>query len=321
MRIVFLGSGHFGLPCLDAMLRSRHSIEFIATQPPNPAGRGRRPSPTPVADWAERHLVSYIETPNINEPDNLCTIARHRPDLLVVIAFGQKISDQLIQMPPHQAINVHGSVLPRWRGAAPINWSIIAGDQTSGVTIITLADRIDAGLMLGTSEVLIKSGETAGELHDRLAELSAPLLMQTLDAIETGQVTYSEQDEAGVTMARKLKKSDGFLDFHDTADELDRKIRGFWPWPGASAIYLSRETGKQIRVVFAECAVEPWENRADLPTGTLNQNLNVVCGKDVLRILRLKPAGKPLMDFTDFINGRHTRPGDIFLRIEPDKKA
>jgi methionyl-tRNA formyltransferase len=318
MRIVFLGSGHFGLPCLDALSRSGHSIEFIVTQPPNPAGRGRRPSPTPVADWAERHLIPYMATPNINTPDNLCALARHRSDILVVIAFGQKIGPELIQMSPHRAINVHASVLPRWRGAAPINWSIIAGDKISGVTIITLADKIDAGEMLGTSEVVIEPGETAGELHDRLAELAAPLLLKTLDAIAAGQVAYRFQDEAVVTFARKLKKQDGYLDFHASSEELDRKIRGFWPWPGAAAIYLSRETDKQIRVVFAECAVESWENKRDLPAGTLNENLNIVCRPDVLRILRIKPAGSPLMDFTDFINGRHTRPGDVFLRIDPD---
>jgi len=321
MRIVFLGSGHFGLPCLDALMHSPHSIEFIITQPPNPAGRGRRPSPTPVADWAERHLIPYRATPNINTPEQFDIIRRHRPDLLVVIAFGQKIGSDLIQMPRYQALNVHASALPRWRGAAPINWSIIAGDKVTGVTLITLADKIDAGTMLGTSKVMIEAGETAGELHDRLAQLAAPLLLQTLDALAAGQATYTEQDESAVTFARKLKKQDGYLDFHGRADELDRRIRGFWPWPGASAMYLSRETGKQGRVVFAECATEPWENRKDLSVGTLNENLNIVCGQDVLRILRLKPAGSPLMDFTDFINGRHTRPGDVFLRIDSDTKG
>ncbi len=319
MRIVFLGSGHFGLPCLDALLHSVHSIEFVVTQPPNPAGRGRRPSPTPVADWAERHLIPYRATPNINMPEHRDAIRRHRPDLLVVIAFGQKIGPELIQMPRHQAVNVHASALPRWRGAAPINWSIIAGDRATGVTLITLADKIDAGKMLGASKIMIEAGETAGELHDRLALLAAPLLLKTLDALESGQAVYAEQDASAVTFARKLKKQDGYLDFHDTADALDRRIRGFWPWPGASAVYLSRETGKQARVVFAECAVEPWENRQDLPVGTLNENLNIVCGQDVLRILRIKPAGSPLMDFADFINGRHTRPGDVFLHIDPEQ--
>jgi methionyl-tRNA formyltransferase len=321
MRIVFLGSGHFGLPCLDALQTSRHSIEFIVTQPPNPAGRGRCPSPTPVADWAERHLVPYRATPNINTPEHRDVIRRHRPDLLVVIAFGQKIGADLIQLPPHQAVNVHASALPRWRGAAPINWSIIAGDKVTGVTVITLADKIDAGKMLGVSKVMIEAGETAGELHDRLARIAAPLLLKTLDALEMGQARFTEQTEAEVTFARKLKKQDGYLDFHDSAELLDRKIRGFWPWPGASALSLSHETGKQVRVVFAECAVEPWDNRQDLPVGTLNENLNIVCGQDVLRILRLKPAGSPLMDFTDFINGRHTRPGDMFLPIDPAAKG
>ncbi|MFC1761928.1 methionyl-tRNA formyltransferase [Planctomycetota bacterium] len=316
MKIVFLGSGYFGVPSLDAMMRSRHEVVYIATQPPNPAGRGRRPCATPVADWADRHLVPYLETPNINTAACLEKIARHRPDLLVVIAFGQKIGSELIQLAPHQALNVHASLLPKWRGAAPINWSIIAGDETTGVTLITLADQIDAGEMLGTVETCIRPGETAGELHDRLAELAAPLLLETLDKFEAGTVEKVAQDSIRATMARKLKKADGYLDFHGTAEELDRRIRGFWPWPGAAATYLSRETGKRLRVVFAESTVEPWYNTKDLPTGTLNENLNIVCRRDVLRILRLKPAGKPLMEFSDFVNGRHTRPGDIFLPIE-----
>jgi methionyl-tRNA formyltransferase len=316
MKIVFLGSGHFGIPCLDAMMQSQHELVFIGTQPPNPAGRGRRPCATPVADWADRHLIPYVETPNINTPDCLEQIGRFRPDLLGVIAFGQKIGPELVQLAPHQALNVHASLLPKWRGAAPINWSILAGDDVAGVTLITLADKIDAGDMLGSAETCIRPGETAGELHDRLAALAAPLLLETLDKIEAGTVQRVAQDPAQATLARKLKKADGYLDFHQTAEELDRRIRGFWPWPGAAATYLSQETGKSLRVVFAECAVEPWQNTQDLPVGTLNENLNIVCRRDVLRILRLKPAGKPLMEFSDFVNGRHTRPGDIFLPIE-----
>lgn len=329
MNIVYMGSGEFGIPCLDALEASSHRLSVVVTQPPNPCGRGRRVRPTPVACWAASHHLACLETANVNTPAVVEMIEACRPDCFVVIACGQKIGRALLELPPRGAVNVHASLLPKYRGAAPINWAIIGGETRTGVSLITLADKIDAGDVLGQAETPIGPHETAGELHDRLAKLAAPLLLDTLAQIETGTAAYTPQDHEQATFAPKLKKSDGFLDFHEPADVLARKIRGFWPWPGASAIHLSQKTGKSIHVAFAladvtqPVAQPPSAGIAaggggatSLPPGTLDEDLNVACGVGALAIRKLKPAGSGLMDFKDFVNGRHVRPGDRFVTVD-----
>jgi methionyl-tRNA formyltransferase len=313
MNIVFLGSGYFGIRCLEAILQTQHRLAFVVSQPPHPAGRGRKPSPTPVAEWAPHHGVRLLETGDVNTCEAMEAIASHKPDLILVIAFGQKIGRPLVDLPHRGAINVHASLLPRWRGAAPINWAIMAGDAVTGVSLITLADKIDAGLVLAQDRTPIEPDETAGGLHDRLALLAAPLLEQTLDRIEQGTVVYQPQDDAQVTLARKLKKSDGFLDFADSAGHLVRKIRGLWPWPGAMADYLVRESGRCVRITIA--GAKAVEGQPGLAPGTFDDRLCVTCGQGALQIAAIKPAGSALMDFRDFVNGRRTRPGDALIPI------
>ncbi|MHC4239662.1 MAG: methionyl-tRNA formyltransferase, partial [Planctomycetota bacterium] len=177
--------------------------------------------------------VPFVETDNVNAPDVTDRLNSLEPDLVVVIAFGQKIGKQLINLPRKGAINVHASLLPKYRGAAPINWAIINGEHEIGVSIISLAERMDAGDVLAQTKTDIEPDETAGQLHDRLAQTAVPLLLQTLDQIATGNAVYHEQDHSKATLAPKLKKSDGYLDFGDSAEALRRKILGLWPWPGA----------------------------------------------------------------------------------------
>jgi methionyl-tRNA formyltransferase len=174
---------------------------------------------------------------------------------------------------------------------------------------------MDAGQILAQSQTDIAAVETAGQLHDRLAEIAAPLLLKTIDQIADGTVIYIEQDHEKATLAPKLKKSDGFLDFTEPAEVLARKIRGFWPWPGASTNYISKKTGKSIRVTIVMAGTGAVCESA-LPAGTLDENLNVICGSGSLEIKKIKPAGSALMDFKDFANGRQTRPGDLFLKID-----
>ncbi len=193
MKITFLGSGAFGLPCLNAIQQSKHELVCVITQPAHGAGRGRKLTPTPVSQWAASQGIECLEMANVNTPEAMSRIASSTPDLLVVIAFGQKIGQSLIESAPHQAINVHASVLPELRGAAPINWAILKGHTHSGVSIITLADRIDAGDVLASAATPIGESETAGVLHDRLAEFSAPVLMDTLDSIEAGTAQFIPQ--------------------------------------------------------------------------------------------------------------------------------
>ena len=316
MNIVYLGSGRFGIESLNALISSKHDLRLIVTQPPNPAGRGRKPSPTPVAHWADTHGVPCVETDNVNTPEVIEQIAAYQPDLIVVIAFGQKVARELVDLPPKGAINVHSSLLPKYRGAAPINWAIINGETKTGISVITLAETMDAGHILAQADTDIGPYETAGELHDRLAEMAGPLLLETINQIADGSAVYTEQSHAEATLAPKLKKSHGVLDFSEPADVLARKIRGFWPWPGASACYVSKKTDKSMRVTIAGAEVVENLNPAHLQTGTLDDNLNVVCGENALKITRIKPAGSALMDFKDFTNGRQTQPGDMFVRID-----
>ena len=175
---------------------------------------------------------------------------------------------------------------------------------------------MDAGCILGQSKTDIAPDETAGSLHDRLAQIAAPLLLETIDQIADGSAIYTQQDHSEATLAPKLKKNDGFIDFNESAASLEKKIRGLWPWPGASSNYQSQKTGKSVRVTIAAAQVVETSNIPGLSAGTLDENLNVTCGKDALKIIKIKPAGSPLMNFKDFSNGRQTRTGDLFIKID-----
>jgi methionyl-tRNA formyltransferase len=316
MKIVFLGSGRFGIDSLNALLGSEHTICRIFTQPPLPAGRGRKTRKTPVAEWAGRNSVPYIETDDINRPEMLRKIADCTPDLAVVIAFGQKISEELINSFQKRIINVHASLLPAYRGAAPINWAIIKGEKITGVSVLTVVPQMDAGEVLAQEQVEILPEDTAGTLHDKLAKAAAPLLLKTIGQIQDGTAFYCEQDLEFVSAAPKLKKSDGLLNWHDSAALLRNRIHGLWPWPGAQAEYISQKTQKACRVIIAQAEVIKLAPAEPIPPGTLDESLNVICGRDALRIIKIKPAGSSLMDFTAFVNGRHTEPGDKFVIIK-----
>ena len=316
MNIVFLGSGEFGIPCLDALGHSGHQVRLIVTQPPHPAGRGRKLNPTPVAQWAQDASVPCLEAADVLGRISACT-----PDLIVVIAFGQKIGQKLIHTAPHAAINVHASLLPGLRGAAPINWAIINREKVTGVSIITLADKMDAGDVLAQSETPIAPQESAGELHDRLAQISAPLLRDTIDRIAAGTAGFTPQDHALATLAPKLKKADGFLDFQAEPEDVCARIRGFWPWPGASALYVSKDSGKSVRVTIAQATVVAPADRQERRPGEFDRHLYVRCGSGALCIEKMKPAGSPLMDFKDFVNGRQTEPGDALQTLAQESSA
>ncbi len=315
MNIVYLGSGQFGLPCLDAIIQSSHKISLVITQPAQPAGRGRKEKPTPVAEWAAQNNITAIEAPDVNLPEIIDKIKSCKPDLLVVIAFGQKISKEVTDIALKGAINVHASLLPEYRGAAPINWAIINGDSETGISIITVAERMDAGDILAQCRTEIDGEESAGELHDRLAKLAAPLLVTTIDRIAAGTAKYAKQDDSKATRAPKLQKADGFLDFAEPAESLHSKILGLWPWPGVSAIYKSQKSDRAERVIFVKADILRMDNPPNLPPGTIDENLNVVCGKDRLQIMQLKPENSRLMRFADFVNGRRVSPGDRFVKI------
>ncbi|MFC1675553.1 methionyl-tRNA formyltransferase [Planctomycetota bacterium] len=321
MKIVYLGSGEFGIDCLNALERSEHDLRLIITQPTQPAGRGKKPRPTPVARWAQDNSLLCLEAENVNATEVIEKITTLATELIVVIAFGQKVSNKVIEIPPNGTINIHSSLLPKYRGAAPINWAVINGEKETGISIITLAEKMDAGQILSQAKTEIAPNESAGQLHDRLAKLAVPLLLETIEKIADGSVTYTEQDHSKATLAPKLKKNDASLDFAETAESIANKIRGFWPWPGGWTGYLSKKTNNPVRVTLAQAEVIEHANPENLAPGTLDDNLNIICGQNCLKIIKIKPAGGSTMNFADFVNGRNVRPGDIFTKNDNTNAA
>ncbi len=303
MKLVFLGSGAFGLPTLEQLARE-HEIAAIVSQPDRPAGRNRRLTPTPIAAWAIENLpgVTLMRVENVNDPGVARELRWLGADAWVVIAFGQKLSRSLLE--GVFAINLHASLLPRWRGAAPINHAILAGDIETGVSVITLADRMDAGLVLGQYKRASDPAMTAGELHDALAADGPGLVSRVLDEHARGALAPVEQDESRVTVAGKLNKSDGRVDFAATAEECRRRIHGLTPWPGVT-VTLSGEQVKLLRVESA--GVE-----SDQEPGTLiDPAAGVVAAGagSALRLITVQPAGRPAMGWTDFARGRKLSTG------------
>lgn len=315
MNIVYFGSGQFGIDCLNALAKSRHKLQLIVTHPAHPAGRGLKLAATPVGLWAKENSIPLLETDDVNTPEAIEKIKSVSPDLIVVIAFGQKVAASLTRLPAKGAINVHSSLLPKYRGAAPINWAVINGEKETGVSIITLADTLDSGDIIAQTKTAIAPDENAGQLSDRLSLLAALLLLETIDSIESGKAVYTKQDDALATKAPKLKKSDGFIDFIEPAQNLRRKILGLYP-SRAHAEYGSKKTGKTETVIFADVQIVDSHNPDKLPVGTIDKNLNVICGKDALKITQIKPAAGRVMPFKAFTNGRQTSPGDFFSKIQ-----
>ena len=313
MRILFLGAGAFGLPtlqslCLDPLT---HHIVGVVTQLDRPAGRGQALAPTPIAQWAQAAQPSLplLKSTDINTPDELAWINLLAPDLLLVIAFGQKIGPAAIGTRP--AINLHASLLPRWRGAAPINAAVVAGDLETGNSIITVADRMDAGLVLAQSRRPIDPLQTAGELQDLLAQDGVALVRSTLADIAAHGVRGQIQNESLVTKAKKMSKADGWIDFTQPAAQLRARVHGLLPWPGVTVqfrdktIKLLRTDAQQLDAQHADAA----------PGMLIDPALGLVaCGScTALRLLLIQPAGGKPMPWRDFAVGHRPQPGDRFL--------
>ncbi|MCC7203568.1 MAG: methionyl-tRNA formyltransferase [Phycisphaeraceae bacterium] len=261
MRLVLLGSGEFGLPTFKS-LRSAHEVLMVVTQPDRPAGRHRQLTPTPVGQWAAEQALPVIKPSDINAPAIVGQIAALRPDAAVVIAFGQKLGSALIAALGRLAVNLHASLLPKYRGAAPINWAILRGETQTGVSVISLADRMDAGLIYAQAATPIGPTETAGELHDRLAEMGPAAIGGVLDALVRGTLTSHLQDESQATKAPKLSRADGVVSFAATSDEVCRRIHGLTPWPGVEVIWTPERptgaAGQRLKLLRAEPYRGPW---------------------------------------------------------------
>ncbi len=313
MRIVFCGSGEFGIPTLRALLASSHEVVGIRTQPPRPAGRGGKERPTPVAEFAQAGGLAYEPVADINEPAVVEVIRQLRPDVVFVVDFGQKIGPELCQSAAHGAVNLHGSLLPELRGAGPVNWAIIRGYHETGVTTFRIVEKMDAGTMFIRKATSISPDETAEELRRRLAEIGSQAVMETFGLFAAGWSAGTEQDHSKATKAPKLKKSDGVINWAADAVTIRNLIHGTWPWPGGQSEFVNA-AGKNVPVMIARAAAVELE--ATLPPGTLEHDLTIATGKGRLAIRQVKPSGGRLMEWRDFVNGHRVVPGLRFQSVQ-----
>jgi methionyl-tRNA formyltransferase len=306
LRIIFAGSGEFGLPTLAALVDAGHDVVQVVSQPDRPAGRGRGLTPTPISKFAIERNLPLLRTQNVN--------AEQLPpaDLLIVIAFGQKIAPHIVDHARLGGLNLHASLLPKYRGAAPINWAIMRGETVTGNSVIRLAQKMDAGAVLGQSERKIGEVETAGELHDRLSLDGAPLMLRVLEELAAGTATEQQQDESRATLAPKLSRDAARIDFSRPARELSNQIRGLSPWPGCR-VRLSHEDGSEVaRLTLVSCLAMPSSEVSGTP-GTICKNGGIIVGDGVLGIVEVQPEGKRPMTVQAFRNGHPWSEG---MRLE-----
>lgn len=303
MRIVFAGTPDFAVPPLKALIESGHEIIAAYSQPDRPQGRGRKVIPTPVKSVAQAAGIQVFQPGSFKEPGAIDTLRSLSPDLMVVVAYGLILPKDVIDIPAKGCINIHASLLPRWRGAAPIQRAILEGDPETGVTIMYIEPKLDAGAMILKASTAIGPNEVASELHDRLSILGAETLLKALPAIDIGTIQAEVQDETKVTYAAKITKEEGLLDFSRPAGFLSRKVRAFNGWPVAETRYQ----GEPLRIWRADIREEPPEH----PIGTLSiqgNDLLVATQQGSLQILELQLPGGRRISARDFINTRPPLP-------------
>lgn len=294
LRLAFMGSPDFAVPSLNALIEAGHEIAAVYTQPPRPAGRGQRPKPSPVQVAAEAHNLPVRTPVTLKDPAEQMAFAELGLDAAVVVAYGLILPRPVLEAPRLGCLNVHASLLPRWRGAAPIQRAILAGDRETGVTIMVMDEGLDTGPTLLAERIPIGPDETAATLHDRLAALGARLIVAALDGLATGRLQPVPQPAEGVTYAAKLTRAEGRLDWRRPASVLERQVRALAPWPGA----WFEAGGDRIKVLAAEPA--PGEGP---PGRVLDDRLTVACGEGALRLTRVQRAGKAPMGAAEFLRG------------------
>jgi methionyl-tRNA formyltransferase len=307
MKLVFCGTPQFAVPTLNALVRAGHTLELVVTQPDRPSGRGRN-----VSLSAVKQRANELGLP-ISQPETLKAnlefkqrIESLRPDAIVVVAYGRIIPRWMLAVPRFGNLNVHASLLPKYRGAAPIQWAIAKGEKQTGITIIRLDEGLDTGPILLQRELAIESDDTALTLAPRLAELGAALMIEALPGIEAGTLEPVPQDHSRSSLAPLLKKEDGRIDFGRTAEDIHNRLRGFQPWPGT----YTRFRGKHLEITNAQAVAGIPSGRA----GTLTlqgERLFVNCGAGTaLEIFELQPEGKRQMSAREFIHGYHPQSGE-----------
>lgn len=302
MRIVFMGTPDFAVPSLQALIDAGHDVCAVYTQPDKPQGRKQILTAPPVKTLALEHDIPVFQPNTLKNEDEQARLRELAPEVIIVVAYGKLLPKAVLDIPPHGCINVHGSLLPRWRGAAPIQWAVIAGDEMAGVTTMQMAEGLDTGDMLLTYETKVGEKETAGELFDRLAQSGAELLTQTL--VKLDEITPRPQDDAQSCYAHMLDKQMAVIDWSKSAHEIDCLIRGLNPWP----IALTALSGERLKVFAAEKANGNGEPGTVLEADP-KKGLTVACGEGALRLTEIQLVGGKRMKATDFLRGHAIEVG------------
>ncbi len=321
MRLIFMGTPTFAVPSLEAILATGHTVEAVVTQPDRPSGRGQRPATPPVKTRAVAAGLTVWQPAKVREPAFLETVRGAAPDLIAVVAFGQILPAALLRIPRLGCVNLHASLLPKYRGAAPIQWALIRGERETGATTILMDEGMDTGRILLQEPVPIREDDTAESLSARLAEVGARLLVETITGLEKGRLTRRSQDHARATLAPRLKKDDGLIPWDRPATEIVNFVRGTTPWPGATTFYEARRW-RLWQVGAAEAA------GAGAPVAAPGQlvrvgpdALIVQTGQDRVRITELQPEGGRRMTAQAFLQGHRVAEGVVLKshprRIEP----
>ena len=301
MRIVFMGTPDFAVPCLQRLLEDGHEVTAVFTQPDKPVGRHAVLTPPPVKQLALSHGIPVYQPAKMRDGTVAALLRELAPDCLVVVAYGRILPQEILDVPPRGCVNIHGSLLPRYRGAAPIQWSVIRGETVTGVTSMFMDAGMDTGDIIDTLTTPIGENETAGELFERLAPLGARLLSTTLAAIADGTVTRRPQNDAEATMAPMLEKAMGRLDLTRPAQELHNQVRGMNPWPGA----FCTAGGKTLKIHETRVAA------GSGAPGTLlcADPVTVACGEGALQLVTVQPEGKPRMAAEAWLRGARLPQG------------
>lgn len=325
MRIVFMGTPDFAVGALEAIIEAGHQVTAVVTQPDKPKGRGKEVQMSPVKACALSHDIPVFQPVKIKEAEAVETLRTYEADIFVVAAFGQILSEEILTMPKYGCVNIHASLLPKYRGAGPIQWAIINGEKITGVTIMQMDKGLDTGDMLCKTEVAIAVDETADTLHDKLAQAGARLIVEALKKIEAGDVTPVKQKDAESCYAKMLTKAMGKIDWRMEAEKLDCLIRGVISWPGASTSFRGKTLKIWKEEVAAENGAAGQENAAPaedkLPGMVIRvekEAFYVQTGHGILKILEVQPEGKKRMAVKDFLPGYPVKAGECLGMPEQD---
>ena len=301
MRIVFMGTPYFAVPALRAINARGHEIALVVTQPDRRAGRGRKLCCPPVKDAAVELGLPVDQRRSVNCEEFVGELSRIEPDAVVVVAFGQILCEEILEAPRLGAVNLHASLLPEYRGVAPINWAIVEGKRETGVTTMFMEKKVDAGEIILRRSTPIGDDETAGELTERLADMGAELLVETLELLGRGDAPRQEQDRSRASYARKLTKADGEIDWSLPAQAVHDHIRGMTPWPGA----WTRFRGRTLKVLRAGLGAKGGSAGApgEIVSVDEDNGIEVAVGEGTVRLLRLQPEGRPAMEASAFVCG------------------